>query len=175
MADLPNIQQATPDQILADYIAADRARQLDEAVYTQAITDPETSQRYREDLGFRMEIDLHRQGLMATDRALADEGISPEQRNRILQALINGREPYRGVDLVFGAAEPINLPHGPFSIAAEQWVTDGPRHFEVIVRCACGWAQKWDHSVSAGQLLAWLRDHPAQKEQHEAARRPAGG
>jgi len=163
------IPPATYEQLDADHIAADRTRQLDEAAYAQALADPEASERYRHDLGFRMQIDLHRQNLHAMDRALAEEGATGEQRNRILQKLINGREPYRGVDIALGWAAPITVPHGPFGITVgDAAIVDGQlRHATAVVSCACGRARTWNRGVTGGELLAWLTDHPNQKEQHE--------
>ena len=169
MTEFFGIPPATYEQLDADHIAADRARQLDEAAYAQALADPEASERYRHDLGFRMQIDLHRQSLHAFDEALADEGATPEQRNRILQKLINGREPYRGVDIAFGWAAPITVPHGPFGITVgDAAIVDGQlRHATAVVSCGCGRARTWNRGVTGGELLAWLSDHPNQKEQHE--------
>lgn len=171
MPDLPIVPPTTYEQLDAAHIAADRARQLDEALYAQALTDPESCDRYRNDLGFRMEIDQLRNALHAMDAALADEGATPEQRNRILQRVITGREPYRGVDITFGPAAPIRLPHGPFSITAEPAALVDGRFVRqaLVVHCTCSCAQKWEGSMSGGQLLAWLHDHPAEREQFEAA------
>lgn len=178
MTEFFGIPAATYEQLGADHIAAERARQLDNAVYAQALTDPEACERYRHDLGFRMQIDLTRQNLHAMDRALVDEGAAPEQRNRVLQRLITGREPYRGLDIALGWDAPITVPHGPFGITVgDAAIVDGQlRHATAVVSCACGRARTWDRAVSGGELLAWLSDHPAQKDQHEQNRRrgPSG-
>lgn len=171
MTEFFGIPPATYEQLDADHIAADRARQLDEAVYAQALADPGACERYRHDLGFRMEIDLFRHALHVMDRALADEGATPEQRNRILGTVIGAREPYRGVEIQLGIAERITLPHGPFGITVgDAFIIDGQlRHATAVVSCACGQARTWYRGVTGGELLAWLRDHPEQKTQHQAS------
>jgi hypothetical protein len=169
MTETPNIPPGASEWPLADHVATDRQRQLDRAHYAQAITGPEASQHYRTDLWFRMEIDLHRQAMHVADQAMAEEGLSSEQRNRIIERMITGREPYRGVDVVLGDAAPLTLRHGPFGLTVGEPAIMGGRYSfrAVAVTCACGRTRRWEGSVAGGELLAWLHDHSAQEERQQ--------
>lgn len=158
MTEIPDFPIPTREETFALHNEMHRARQLDQQLYTQAITDPEASRRYQTDLAFRLDIDLRRNLLHAAEEALADESVDLDTRNRILQR-IAGRGPDTSVAVVYGNAAAVHLPHGPFAITYDLTGYRPPFDVELIARCRCDAAQKWNGTIPGGELLAFLSDH----------------